>query len=135
MTIKPHIYVAGTCDTKGPELRYAADLIDRAGAKALIADVSTTPSGFAADISADAIAAFHPDGPAAVLGLSDRGQAVAAMAQAFARFMLSRNDVAGLLGMGGSGNSTIVSGNPSSETARPSHLPGREAVAPSRHTM
>ncbi len=108
MKSAPRIYVIGTCDTKGPELRYAAGLITRAGAKAIIVDVSTTPSQFPADVAAREVAAFHPAGASAVLGLSDRGQAVTAMAEALARFILSRDDVGGMLGMGGSGNSTIV---------------------------
>ena len=30
------IYVVGTCDTKGAELRYIRDLIEKAGKKALL---------------------------------------------------------------------------------------------------
>ncbi len=108
MNEAPCIYVVGTCDTKGPELHYAADLINKAGAKAWLVDVSTGPGEFECDISAADVAGFHPDGIAAVLGLSDRGQAVTAMAKALTLFILSRTDVSGILGMGGSGNSTIV---------------------------
>jgi uncharacterized protein (UPF0261 family) len=102
------IYVVGTCDTKAPELHYAADLIRKAGAEAVVVDVSTGPGQYQADISPMEVAGFHPDGVSAVLGLSDRGQAVTAMAEALTKFILSRTDVAGILGMGGSGNSTIV---------------------------
>ena len=108
MTVFPRIYVVGTCDTKAPELHYAADLIDKAGARAVLVDVSTGPGAFDCDVSAAEIAKFHPDGVSAVLGLTDRGVAVTAMAQALTNFILSRHDVAGILGMGGSGNSTIV---------------------------
>ncbi len=108
MTQPQRIYVVGTCDTKAPELHYAADLIRKAGAKAVVVDVSTGPGQFAADIGPDIVAGFHSGGVSAVLGLTDRGQAVTAMAEALTRFMLSRNDIAGILGMGGSGNSTIV---------------------------
>lgn len=102
------IYVVGTCDTKAPELRYAADLIDKAGARAILVDVSTGPAVFDCDVSAREVAKYHPKGAAAVLDLTDRGMAVTAMAEALTNFMLSRNDVTGILGMGGSGNSTIV---------------------------
>lgn len=102
------VYVIGTCDTKGPELHYAADLIRLAGVQAVLVDVSTGPGQFEADITAAEVAGFHPAGFAAVLGLTDRGQAVTAMSEALTRFILSRDDVAGILGMGGSGNSTIV---------------------------
>ena len=108
MSNTARIYVVGTCDTKAPELHYAADLVRKAGAEAVIVDVSTGPGQFAADISPDIVAGFHSGGVSAVLGLTDRGQAVTAMAEALTRFMLSRNDIAGILGMGGSGNSTIV---------------------------
>ncbi len=108
MIATPRLYVVGTCDTKASELHYAADLIRRAGLAVVVVDVSTGPGEFAADITALQVAGFHPDGPSAVLGLSDRGQAVTAMAKALTAFIVSRDDVAGILGMGGSGNSTIV---------------------------
>ena len=102
------IYVVGTCDTKGAELNYAADLIAMAGANCVVVDVSTSSGKFAADISATHVANFHPGGVSAVLGLDDRGKAVTAMAEAFTKFILAQNDVGAVLGMGGSGNSTIV---------------------------
>lgn len=122
MTAGPRLYVVGTCDTKAPELHYAADLIRRAGVQVVVVDVSTGPGpnepDITADIAAAEVAACHPAGLRAVLGLTDRGltdrgptdrgQAVTAMAEALIRFILSRGDVAGILGMGGSGNSTIV---------------------------
>jgi uncharacterized protein (UPF0261 family) len=102
------IYVIGTCDTKGAEMHYAAGLIRKAGAKCTIVDVSTGPGNFLSDVSAAEVAKWHPAGQAAVLGLSDRGRAVTAMAEALTRYILSRDDMGGILGMGGSGNSTIV---------------------------
>jgi uncharacterized protein (UPF0261 family) len=104
----PKVYVIGTCDTKGDELRFACDCVRRAGAKAVLVDVSTaTPDG-KADVTAQAIAGHHPQGPSAVLGLNDRGRAVAAMAEALTRFLLTRKDVGAVLGLGGSGNTAIV---------------------------
>jgi uncharacterized protein (UPF0261 family) len=108
MTSVPRIYVVGTCDTKAPELRYATDLINKAGAQVILVDVSTGPGAFECDVSAGEVAKWHPGGASAVLGISDRGQAVTAMAEALTRFILSRNDMGGILGMGGSGNSSIV---------------------------
>lgn len=43
-----------------------------------------------------------------MLGLSDRGTAVAAMGEAFARFLASRHDVAAVIGLGGGGGTSIV---------------------------
>jgi len=89
-------------------MHYAASLIRKAGAKCIIVDVSTGPGNFPSDVSAAEVAKWHPAGQAAVLGLSDRGRAVTAMAEALTRYVLSRDGLGGILGMGGSGNSTIV---------------------------
>jgi len=108
MNAAKRIYVVGTCDTKGAELNYAADLIAMAGARCVVVDVSTVAGKFDADVSASEVAKHHPSGISAVLGLCDRGKAVNAMAEAFTNFIQTRDDVAAVLGMGGSGNSTIV---------------------------
>lgn len=100
------VYVAGTCDTKGQELAYVKALVEARGIAAVVADLSThAPHG--GDISAHEIAAHHPDGAAAVF-TGDRGSAVAAMAVAFAAFVRTRADLAGLVGLGGSGNTALV---------------------------
>jgi len=69
--------------------------------------VSTRPHTSTADISAPEVARHHPDGPAAVF-TGDRGSAVAAMADAFARFIAARRDVAGVIGIGGSGGTALI---------------------------
>lgn len=108
------IYVAGTCDTKGRELAYVKELIVADGVAASLVDLSTSVSpgdshgsAHAADISSEAVAHFHPEGAAAVF-TGDRGTAVLAMAEAFERFVLSRGDVSGLIGLGGSGGTALV---------------------------
>jgi uncharacterized protein (UPF0261 family) len=53
-------------------------------------------------------AAFHPQGADHVLGSGDRGSAVAAMGEAFARYAAGLNDVGGMLGLGGGGGTSIV---------------------------
>ena len=60
------------------------------------------------DVSAEEVAGHHPGGSAAVLGIDDRGTAVAAMAIAFARFAQSRTDIAGMIGIGGGGGTSII---------------------------
>jgi uncharacterized protein (UPF0261 family) len=102
------VYIIGTLDTKEAELRYAKKCVEKAGAKVVLVDVSTTPSKAKADVSAREVARHHPKGEGAVLGLSDRGAAVGAMAEALSRFMLGRRDVGAVLGLGGSGNTVIV---------------------------
>ncbi len=102
------VYVIGTCDTQGDELRFACDCVRRAGAKPILVDVSTGSPDPSADVTAEAIADHHPKGRVAVLGLADRGQAVSAMAEALKAYLLSRKDIGAVLGLGGSGNTAIV---------------------------
>ena len=102
------VYVIGTCDTKEAELRYAVERVKAAGASALLVDVSTTPSTAAADVTPEMVARHHPQGADAVLGHEDRGRAVAAMAEALSAFLLGRSDIGAVLGLGGGGNTSIV---------------------------
>ena len=100
-------YVVGTCDTKGAELRYACGLLRAAGVEPVLVDIGTRSDGGDADIRAADVAAHHPEGPDAVF-VNDRGQAVAAMAEALRRFIGTRTDLAGILGMGGSGGTAMI---------------------------
>jgi uncharacterized protein (UPF0261 family) len=100
-------YVIGTFDTKGAELGYAADLVRAAGADVVTVDVSTSVRTGPADVSPQEVAGHHPDGPDAVF-TDDRGSAVTAMAVALQRFLLGRPDVGGVLGLGGSGGTALV---------------------------
>jgi len=105
----PKAYVIGTFDTKQAELDYIADRIRAAGIATVRVDVSTRESGADVEISAPAVAAYHPDGPVAVLGLSDRGAAVSAMALALERMIgAGLPDLGGVIAAGGSGNTALV---------------------------
>ncbi len=104
-------YVVGTHDTKGVELRYVRDLIDAAGVATVLVDVGTQqPTGAAddVDVSAHEVAGHHPGGAEAVFS-DDRGEAVAAMAEALERFVATRDDIGGIIGLGGSGGTALVS--------------------------
>jgi uncharacterized protein (UPF0261 family) len=100
-------YVVGTFDTKGAELRYVADLIAATGVPVRTVDLATTGSTVDVDVPAATVAACHPDGAAAVF-TGDRGSAVAAMSLAFQRFLPGCRDVAGVLGLGGSGGTALI---------------------------
>lgn len=101
-------YVVGTFDTKGVELAYVADLARAAGVEVVTVDVSTRQQRSAeADVTADSVAAHHPDGAAAVF-TGDRGSALEAMAVGLQRFLTSRNDVCAVLGLGGSGGTAVI---------------------------
>jgi uncharacterized protein (UPF0261 family) len=102
------VYVVGTCDTKEQELVYAKNLIQQTGVQAVLVDVGTQGISNSADVPATEVASFHPNGPGAVLGGDDRGAAISAMALALTRYMTSRIDVGAVLGLGGSGNTALV---------------------------
>jgi uncharacterized protein (UPF0261 family) len=101
------VYVVGTLDTKGEEHRYVRDLINAAGAETVLVDVGTTGEGAGADVSAAEVAAFHPEGPDTVF-VDDRGAAVTAMTDALVGFIESRDDVDGIISLGGSGGTALV---------------------------
>lgn len=103
------VFVVGTFDTKGTELRYVADILRERGLSVATMDVSTVGPVEDTDVGSRAVAAFHPRGEAAVFAAGDRGVAVTAMAEAVAAFFAGRADVAGILGLGGSGGTTIAS--------------------------
>jgi len=102
------IYVVGTADTKGEELAYLAASVEEAGGRAVIVDVGTRPPSIDPGIGAADVAGYGPDGVAEALASGDRGRAVAAMAGAFARYAASRSDIAGIVGIGGGGGTSIV---------------------------
>src|SRR5690242_17888680 len=104
----PRAYVCGTFDTKGPELSFIADCLRAVGVTTCTVDVSSREYSALCDVSAAQVAAHHPQGAAAVLGLADRGAAIAAMMVAFERFLASRDDIAGVIGAGGSGGTALL---------------------------
>ena len=99
--------MVGTCDTKGEELAYVRDLIAATGVPTVLVDLGIRSDGRRADVTPREVAAHHPDGAAAALG-DDRGQAIAAMAEAFARFVMTRDDIGGMIGLGGSGGTALI---------------------------
>ncbi len=101
-------YVVGTFDTKHAELTFLAERLRAAGVAVVTVDLSTrTPAGDT-DIGPKEVAAHHPTGAAAVLGLDDRGKAVGAMAEAAVSFIATRSDIGGIIGAGGTGNTALV---------------------------
>ena len=99
------IYVVGTADTKSAELAFLAQAIRAAGGDPVLVDVGIRAPGLVPDISAGEVASF---GPAGLLAFTDRGAAVTAMAVALARFLPRLGDVAGVVGIGGSGGTAII---------------------------
>ncbi|MFW6368419.1 MAG: Tm-1-like ATP-binding domain-containing protein [Spirochaetota bacterium] len=105
-----YAYVVGTFDTKGEELQYVAERIQEAGAKPVTVDVSSKPSSTAADVPNTEVAGYHPSNPDFLGKIDDRGQAVKMMSEALGEYLVSRDDLGGAIGIGGSGNTALVTG-------------------------
>lgn len=100
------VYAIATCDTKGAELAWIAARLRRLGIPVRTVDVGTlAPPSIAPDIPRSE-----------VLGQSlpawtDRGEAVTAMGAALRDYMTertSRGEVAGVIGLGGSGGTALI---------------------------
>jgi uncharacterized protein (UPF0261 family)/ABC-type branched-subunit amino acid transport system ATPase component len=102
-----HAYVAGTFDTKGRELGFIKACLDRLGIKTVTVDLGTSGRPSAADVGPQEVARHHPKGASAVF-TNDRGSSVTAMADAFARFIVTRRDLAGIISAGGSGGTALA---------------------------
>jgi uncharacterized protein (UPF0261 family)/ABC-type branched-subunit amino acid transport system ATPase component len=100
-------YIAGTFDTKRRELTFIENRLEALGLRTVTVDLSTSQRPSPADVGPAEVARHHPRGAAAVF-TGDRGSAVAAMAEAFERFILTRRDLAGLIAAGGSGATALA---------------------------
>ncbi|HDJ1441833.1 TPA: Tm-1-like ATP-binding domain-containing protein [Serratia rubidaea] len=108
------VYVIGTADTKLDELVWLKSCLHAAGVDSHIIDVSTgSPEALSEnskiDIPSSQIAEYHPEGAGAVF-CNERGRAVTAMSVALTRFLRSTSeDISGLIGIGGSGGTALIS--------------------------
>ena len=100
-------YVAGTFDTKARELFYMRQCLERLGLRVVTVDLSTSGRTSPASVHPREVARHHPEGESAVFS-GDRGGAVAAMALAFERFIVTRRDLGGLISAGGSGGTSLA---------------------------
>ena len=108
----PAIYAIATMDTKGFELDYLAQTARADGCPVVTVDVGTRDSPqVAPGISRETVAACHPGGTQAVLGLADRGTAITAMSQALTTFLSRQHSLgalSGAVGLGGSGGTALI---------------------------
>jgi len=116
MSTRKRAWVAATLDTKADEAEYVCGLLEAAGLPVTLADLSTKDSAASytpqsslgrKQISAMEIAAHHPRGTSAVF-CGDRGAAIAAMSEAFERFVKAQDHLSAILGVGGSGGTAII---------------------------
>ncbi len=106
-TVERAAYVAGTFDTKGRELFYLRNCLEKLGLRAVTVDLSTSGKPSPAMVHPREVARHHPQGERVVF-TGDRGSAVAAMAVAFEHFVARRRDLGGLISAGGSGNTALA---------------------------
>jgi uncharacterized protein (UPF0261 family) len=110
------VYAVATMDTKGYELAYVADVLRASGVNVVTVDVGTLdPPVVAPDVGRALVAACHAQMPGLPTpqpwSCFDRGAAVTAMSHALTAFLLREygsGRVAGVIGIGGSGGTGIV---------------------------
>lgn len=107
------VVLAGALDTKAAEFAWVKALIEKQGARALVVDVGILGEpGFAPDISRETVASAA-GGDIDVLRRSEgRGEALEVMGRglaAVARALYDEGKLDGILGLGGSGGTTVAS--------------------------
>ena len=106
-TVGRAAYVAGTFDTKGRELFFLRNCLEKLGVRTVTVDLATSGKPSPAMIHPREVARHHPRGERAVF-TGDRGSAVSEMAVAFERFVARRGDLGGLISAGGSGGTALA---------------------------
>lgn len=122
--MSPSVYVVATMDTKGSELEFVRDRLREAGAQVRMIDVGTLgPPTVRPDVSRETVMAslrtvedarsVSPSRsmPEPTTVFADRGRAVAVMAEALRSYLLAElaaGHVAGVLGLGGSGGTSLI---------------------------
>ena len=100
-------YVVGTFDTKGVELNFMRQCIERTGTRVVTVDLSTSGKSATTTYSAMDVAQCHPQGPRAVFG-KDPAEAVRSMAVAFAHFVVTLEDMGGIVSAGGASGTLLA---------------------------
>jgi uncharacterized protein (UPF0261 family) len=106
------VVLLGTLDTKGPEYAFLRDRVRDAGCDVILVDAGVMSDRSPGDITADEVARAAGEDRAALAAAGDRGPAVAAMtrgAAAVVRGLYDEGKLHGILGMGGSGGSSLIS--------------------------
>lgn len=102
----------GTLDTKGAEYAFLRERVRSFGCDVILVDGGVMSASPLADVSADEVAAAAGESRGALAATGDRGPAVAAMtrgATAVVRRLHAEGRLDGILGLGGSGGSSLIS--------------------------
>jgi len=111
---KPLVALVGTLDTKGREYQWVSDRLANNGARVLVIDAGIAePAGFerTIDYTQHVVAERAGSTIEALRRRNDRGFAIATMAEGVAAVLseqLSKDDLDGVLALGGSGGSSIA---------------------------
>jgi uncharacterized protein (UPF0261 family) len=112
--MSPSVYAVATMDTKGHELAYVAERLREVGIAVVTVDVGTKePPVVVPDVTRETVADCHPvpASRAVALAGTDRGEAITAMGEALTAFLCREyhtGRVAGVIGIGGSGNTALI---------------------------
>ncbi len=105
------VLLIGTLDTKGAELRFVRDLLNRSGVETLVVDAGVLQAPqFEPDVPREDIFAAAGTTALAVQQAADRGNAIELAARGAARLVAdlhAQGKVQGVLGLGGSAGTTI----------------------------
>lgn len=106
------VVLLGTLDTKGAEYAFLRERVRAAGCETIVVDCGVTGSSPLADVGADEVAAAAGVDRATLAAAAGRGPAMAAMtrgATEIVRGLHAAGRLDGILGLGGSGGSSLVS--------------------------
>ena len=107
----PTVVLLGTLDTKGSEYAYLRDRVREHGVEVLLVDVGVYEPQIDADVSREEVARAAGADVNELAAAGDRGAAVAVMARGaveVVRRLHSEGRLDGVLGLGGSGGSSIA---------------------------
>lgn len=106
------VYAVATMDSKGREIAFVADQIRAAGVDAVTVDVGVKdPPAVPPDVPREDVAAFATAADNLDWASQERGEAVSAMSEALEAFLLREHAagrVAGVIGLGGSGGTALI---------------------------
>ena len=102
-------YVAGTFDTKGRELGFLRNCLEKLGLRTVTVDlVDQRARRRRRSVPPREVARHHPERRAAPCSPATAARRSTAMADAFARFIRTRRDLGGIISAGGSGGTALA---------------------------
>ena len=102
-----HVYIIGTCDTKHTEILYVRNLLFSQGISTCIVDVGIYERMLPPDIGN--VVHLREKQLDVFADITDRGKALALMGTLLEEFLVEhQKDISGVIGLGGSGNTAIV---------------------------